>query len=216
MMKLSWITEVIYNIYYSGRPKEGHKLDFEDFEQLVKMANATIMRKIYFELKANGEVFDYFGYQMEPKTFALPPKDRRGRRVLKFNDNESVVRLPAGLGIFDIFPVTDDESVGIKIYPVIAGTNSLWSGEDFDDIMKFENRGKMITFYNVPECVAEVEIDGIFNDVDMDVPLDTAIDIINIVLVETLKTINQPIDKTDDGDPNLLAVKQKIAEKENI
>lgn len=216
MIKLSWVAEIILQIYYTGRPKADKKLRIEYFEQLVKMANASIMRKIYFDLRDKGEVFDYFGFQLEQKEFTLPDKDRRGRRVLIFDDNEGVLRLPKGLGIFDIFPVTDDPSVPTKIHYVGAGTNELWSGPDFDDLMKYENRGKKITFYNVPDCVKTVEVDGIFNDVDLEVPFDVVIDIINIVLVETLKTINQPIDKTDDGDPNLITVKSKLAEKEGV
>lgn len=216
MYKLSWIAEVILNIYYAGRVKADKKLVIEDFEQLVKMANATIMRKIYFELKALNEEFFYFGFQLQQKTFKLPPKDNRGRRVLKFEENQGVMRLPKGLGIFDIYPVSDDETIGNKIYPVEPGTNTLFTGPDFDDIMKFENRGSKVTFYNVPDCVKEVEIDGIHNEEDLEVPLDSAIDIINIVLATTLKSLATPIDKTNDGDPNLLTVKQQLAEKAAI
>lgn len=219
MIELSWIAEVLFQIYYSGRPKAGGKLALQDFEQMCRMANGTIMRRLYYDYKGKGETTFpgwYASYLPAPKKFDLGEADARGRRIIELTDG--IMRLPKNTGFFDIYPyIAKGEVCGCDHVQIMdAGQESIYCGADFKIPMAVL-KGKRIVVYNIPECVKEMEVEAIFEGgIDMQVPMDVSLDIANAVLGEMLKFPGFPVDKTNDQDPNAVSYKNRLQEKETI
>lgn len=216
--KASNIAEVIQSIYYNGRPKLDKKLDRRDFLQLVNMANGTIIRKLYYEERQAGQVQWFFSPETNTKDFELSDADQRGRRSFeikgkkKGEEFEGVMRMPKGIGVLDL----RDADSGERISRIATGSAWMYMGRAYEGKMFYEQKGIKIITYNVPSCIKKVEMDGMFNLTDMDIPYDIAFDICNSVLGLTLKVAGFPVDKTNDQDPNLLNVKNRLTNPETI
>lgn len=220
-MKTSFIGAVIESVFYAGRPKVDKRLDRDDFIQLAKMAAGTIMRKLYYEERQNAQHYWFFSADILTKEFELGKADSKGRReiVIKSADSKnlfsSVVRLPNGMGIFSIRPTGDiPENVPDHIARAEPGSEWLYRGRAYEGKPFWIPKGERVVFFNLDDCIKKVEVDGIFNLDDLDIPIDIAFDVVNAVLGLTLKVAGFPIDKTNNNDPNLLNIKSKLSNPE--
>jgi hypothetical protein len=188
-MNIEIIAAAIEAVFYSGRVKAERKLDRLDFLELAKMAHAGLMRKLYFEnreLEISTGL--YFGDQIETREFELGEPDSKGRRVFDLEEHADTIRLPNGLGIFSISPASEkDCGCSGKFMPAEAGSEWLYCGKDFAGVLFFIKKGRKIYLYNAPDCLTKVEVDGIFNDENVEIPDDIAFDVVNLVLGTTLQ-----------------------------
>jgi hypothetical protein len=218
---IDFIAAVCEEVYYAGRPKSGRKLMLQDFRELVRMANGTIMRKLYFEERQLRGQFWFFSDQLELREFEVGDPDAKGRReiVIREEDKErklfdGVLRLPNGLGIYEVSPVGD--CLCGMIARAEPGTEWLYCGKAYEDMQRWSPRGKKIVLYNLPKCVEKVEVLAVWNDEDLEIPYDIAFDIVNAVLGLTLKTAGFPIDKSNNADPNLIEMKHKLSDSSSL
>jgi len=215
-MKIKEVAHTIEGIYYSGRPTVSKKMDVRDFMMLARMAHGTIMRRIYYEERQAGNLYGcYFSDQFEDRKFKLEGKGNRRFFIIEDEERNSeksgVYRLPYALGIFLIEPVTEDgEDEHPDIIRSEAGAEWLYTGAAFQGQTFWSPRGKKIMVYNLNKCYEEVNVVGIWNDSDIDIPTDVAFDIVVLVLRESLKTITIPVDRTNDDDPNTKNIKSAL------
>lgn len=213
-MKISIVADIIDAVFSNGKPQpSAEKLDRDDFFQFALASAGSIIRDTYYEERAlnNGDVSSYIASMLDVKE----AKVIRGRMGIKIIDLE-VLSLPKNLGIFNIYPVFKDnegkvcdidyKSPFVRIQP---GTQSLY---DFDDIglNGFTQRGTNPVLM-CGDDVEDVAIEGIFRSEDFDIPLDIARKVINDVLGPVLKVAGFPADPTDNGDPNVKLMNDKIA-----
>lgn len=212
---LALIAEVIESVYYNGRPKSDKKLAREDFLQLARMNYGTVMRQLYYEAKNRGEnPSESFGQLMEAVEFEVGKKDKMGRRIIEMEGD--VMRLPKGLGIMQVSAAPGEES-DVNFYRIINGSDWMYKGREYDEVPYFASRGDdKIILYNSPDCLKKVEVFALKTDEDAIVPEDAAFDIVNQVLGLSLKVAGFPVDTTNNMNPNLIAVKQKLAQTESI
>lgn len=215
-MKLEIIAAAIESVYYAGRPKSSKKMDREDFAQLARMANASIMRKLYFQASEQENVYLYFADQIETREFEVSEPDSRNRRTFDLEEQKEIVRLPNGIGIFAIMLVGDLPAAQRKFHVGEAGSEWLYSGEEYAGTLFYVRKGKRIHLYNMPRNLKTVEMDGIFNDEEIEIPEDVAFDIVNAVLGAALQTTGFPVDKTDDNNPNVTTVRKALAEPSSL
>lgn len=219
-INLDYIAAVCESVFYAGRPKSSKKLDREDFKQMARMANGSIMRRLYYEERENRQQFWFFSDQLMTKTFKLSKPDLKGRREIVLQGDEEkkafdgIIRLPNGLAIYEVSPVGDCPCPHIA--RAEPGSEWLYCGKDYEGLPHWTQKGKKIVAYQLDECIEELEILGIFNDDDLEVPFDIAFDIVNAVLGVSLKVAGFPVDKTNNADPNLLTIKSRLAEPNTI
>lgn len=223
-MKVTVIAAVMEAITYNGRPKVDTRLDRRDFEQLARMAAGSVMRKLYYEERQLGQQYWFFSSEVNTKEFKLSDPDSKRRRTVVLEDKVSkdlfsgVMRLPGGMGVLSVRPagevdgcVADDHIARIE-----SGAAWLYMGRAYEGKMFYEPKSNKLVTYNIPDCINKLEVDGIFNLDDVEIPDDIAFDICNEVLGLTLKVAGFPIDKTNNNNPNLLALKSKLANPESI
>lgn len=214
-MTIQLLAAVLQELYYNGRPNISKRLDERDFVQLVKMAAGSMMRKLYYEEKREGRHYSFCGAQAEPRVFELTDKDANGRRYITIYDTDEVegtsgvLRLPHDSGILLITAVGDYP--GIEIARSEAGSDWLYSGKEFEGQAFWTLSGKRVRFRNLPDCVKKVEVDGVWDDAQMNIPTDIAFDMLIMILGPILKLIDVPVDKTNNDDPNVQMIRQKLS-----
>lgn len=214
-MNIKDIAQVIEELYYNGRATVSKKLDMRDFLMLARMANGTIMRKLYYEEKQNGQHNWFFGSQVFEKEFKVSEPNKKGVRFITIKEGDEfsddarlgVIRMPHDSGILLIQDVDGD---GDDIARSEPGSDWLYTGPAFDSKPFWTRRGDRIALHNIDDCVTTVEVIGIFDDKDMDIPYDVAFDIVLQVMSLALKVINVPVDKTNDDDPNTQMIKKQL------
>jgi hypothetical protein len=217
-MKIIVIAAVCESVYYNGRIKTGsRKLDIDDFEQLAIAAHGSIMRKLYYDLKKAGGEALYFSDSIDYKTFKVKT---RGKDKY-FEIEEQLVNMPYGMSIFGIFPVNEKgvrTDKDIRFLKAQYGQDWLYDGEDFDDVPFYIKKGKRVWLYNCDflKQDEEVEVEGLFNEDDIDIPNDVAFEVINTILGTTLKVAGFPIDPTNDNNPNSLEIRKKLADPASV
>jgi hypothetical protein len=206
-MTLEFISQIIEEIYYTGRVKTDRKLTREDFLQYGKTAYASLIRVLFFNLRSQNEgmEYHYIGNMLKPRKFPLPAGTRK--RVIDLSKHPMVV-LPLNSHIFNMDLLGCDCETGPTM--IAPGEERFYRGPDFSHYKFFDVEGQSIRTFNFPDCITEVEVSGVWDDDDKDVPADIAFDIINQVLGLTLKVAGFPVDKTDDNDPNVTTVKQRL------
>lgn len=213
-MKISIVADIINAVFSNGKPQpSAKKLDREDFYQFSLASAGSIIRDTYYEERSlnNGDVTSFLSSMVEIKEVEIK-KGGLGNKTLEID----VLTLPKNLGILNIYPLiksdngticeVDYKNPFIRIQP---GSAALY---DFDDlgINAFHQRGvKPVLF--CPDDMSDVAIEGVFRSDDFDVPEDIARKIINDVLSTVLKVAGFPADMTDDGNPNVKLVNDKIA-----
>ena len=184
-MNAKFIAAICESVYYNGRVKSGsEKLEFEDFEQLVKAAHGSIMRKLYYELRQLGNELLYFSDALDVKEYKVSVSGNR--KYIELGDD--VVSMPHGLGILGVSGISSDNNVTHYVKGKI-GDDWLYSGDDFSTVKFYLKKGRRVFLYN-DECLKDgsvIEVEGLYNDDDVQIPKDIAFDIINSVLGLTLK-----------------------------
>lgn len=215
-MRIKTIAQAIQELYYNGRPTVSKRLDKRDFLQFAKMAHGSIMRKMYYEERQLRQHNWYFGDQLEEKKFDLSePNSKRERTITIKSDKKEdglngVLKLPHGLGIFVIKPVCEDGDCP-DIIRSEPGSEWLYTGKAFEGQVFWSQRSSKVVIFNLDTCIKEVEVIGIWNDDDIDIPSDVAFDIVLMVMSLTLKVINVPVDRNNDEDPNTKAIKSVLS-----
>lgn len=227
-MKISWLAAIIESTYYNGRVQsDDKKMDIDDFTQYVRIANGSVMRDTYYdELRKGGNPYSYFAGAIVTEYFDI---SRKGRfRVIEFDPDASVVRLPHGCGIIRVSPLMaspDDESEDcpeaadavdesfdtdwIKGEP---GMESTYGSSDLlDDLGEafFVPIGNTCRLFGNDKAQV-AEVDYIRNDEEMDIPEDACWKIANIVLGPVLKVAGWPVDTTDNSNPNVTTFKSRL------
>lgn len=219
-MKLSVVSDIMYAIYYNGRPQDsGHKLDVEDFFQFALASSGAIIRGLYYEeLQLSGDASSFVTSMVEIKQVAVV-SGKMGIRTI----NEDMMLLPRNSGIFNIYPLLFENGLVCGIDYANAFTRIATGSEWFYDqdriedlgLKAFVQRGHQPVLY----CdlkITQVALEGIFRGDDYDVPEYVARAIINDVLTTTLKVAGFPVDMTDDGNPNVKLVNEKIASAQTL
>jgi hypothetical protein len=208
-MTARFLATTILEVYSNGHVKEGSKkLEYEDFLQLVYMAKGTLLYDIFQQEALHGltptisSMLNLYPLKVE--------KDDKGRKFVELPGE--VVTLPDSSGVYSIVPVyTDNINSCSPIIPSEAGSE--WAiCRDDSGTMYYILYGKITRFYNMPDNVTEVEATLILNDEDSDIPYNLAFKIASLIWREVLRTIALPIDKTNDGNPNIDdALKTKLS-----
>jgi hypothetical protein len=212
-MKVSVVADIIDAVYTNGKfQTSSKKLDFDDFYQFAMASAGSIIRKTFYEERAlnNGDVTSFIASMVELK----PVKITKGPLGVQIIDEE-VLTIPKNLGVFNIYPVInfnseedceiDYRNPFIRIQP---GTISHYDRED-TGLNYFSQRGTRPVMWC--DDVDHVAVEGIFKSGDLDVPENIAREIINDVLGTVLKVAGWPADMTDNGNPNVQMINEKIA-----
>jgi len=208
-MKLSIIASICESVYLIGAGPE--KLSYKDFAQMVKAASGGIIRKMFYEERqSNGETSSFFSTMIELKEMDIIVKGREKSVDL------SAYPFPKGLGVFNVFPVPEDENEPIDYENAFTRTEPgsawLYTPSRLADlgISVFTLRaGSPVLFCS--DDIKRVAVEGIFRNEDMDVPDSVAWEICISILGLTLKIPGITTDMTQDGNPNVDAFKSKIA-----
>jgi hypothetical protein len=213
MIRIERVAALIESIYYNGRVKSEKKLDFKDFLEHARYAHGAIMRKLYYEMKNAGEKpVTYFSQVAELRTYDVSEADARGRRRVEI---ENALVLPRGLGIISVDSAAD-EKCDVHFHQTKAGSDWLYQGAEYEDTPMYSLRSGGVVLRGAPDGLKQVEVLAVLNDTEIDIPLDVAFDIVNSVLGVDLKVAGFPVDKTTDQNPNVVTVKQRLAQPESI
>lgn len=214
MAKLSVAATIIEEIYNNGKVKaNGSKLDYKDFLQYVIIAAGNFLRlQFYEQIQLDGEVGSFLSSMLDVKKFKIK-KLTNGSKVV----DQDIFITPRNMGVFGVYPVLkcgDDEEADyerafVRIKP---GTERFYTKDKRTDlgIDTFSMRG---TKPLLGTDLDEVFVEGIFAD---DEYLEEAVFPDSVVLAAmgnvfnvTLK-MNGYVDMTDDGDPNVKAIKERL------
>lgn len=211
-MNVKFIAEVIENFYYVGRVKNNKTLATQDFEQMVKFAFGNIMRNLWYASKKadEGDEYYFFTGSLLSKPFDLPKADGCGKRRIDMSKTP-VVRLPQNRHIFKINLL--DEGCGTdcnEVTLVQPGEENFYTGPEMRFFMFGVPKGAGIDTYHIPDCVQKVEVEAAYDDEQADIPYDIAFDICNQILGISLKVKGWPVDITDDANPNLPILQQRL------
>lgn len=213
-MKLSVVADLIYEIFYNGKPQgDGSKMDVDDFFQFAITSAGAIIRKMFYEEdRMSQETSTFISSMVDIKQVKVV----KGRMGIKGID-ESIMIMPRNAGIFNVYPLVDncgDKEVDYSnaFFPILPGTEWYYDQNRIDDLglKAYTLRGGKPVLY-CEDSIEDVALEGVFRDDDFDVPESVAREIINDILSTVLKVAGFPIDMTDDGDPNVKLINQKIA-----
>lgn len=222
-MKLSVTADIITAVYYNGRPKStADKLDRRDFFQFALASAGSIIRKIFYEEREvnDGDVTAFIASMVDVKALKIE-KGKLGIRYLE----EEIFILPKNMGILNIWPIIlckedqdpDDGEIDYSnaFARLQTGSEFIFTDEVIEDIgvMGFSSRGSK-AILRCPKDMTYVAVQAMFKQDDYDLPESIAREIINDVLGPTLKVAGFPIDMTQNGNPNVELVNQKIAQSQ--
>lgn len=217
-MKLQILAAALQSVYSNGRVKSAKKLDRRDFTIITKAAIGAFMRKVYYEEKSIGSILAYFGNALIEKIFDIE-KDERCRQYID-TEESSIVKLPNSIGVFSVTALDNDGClVEDGVFTRLGqGMDWLYSTSDLQDLgeQTYQILSNRILFKNMTEDTKQVAVRGIFLDDDIDVPEDIAYSIMNDIFTKIVPMQGFPIDKTDDGNPNLIEYKRRLAEQEQL
>lgn len=187
-MTLKNLSEVVWRFYQNGRASANNQnLRQADIDQMCRMSFGILLRKRYFEGKAENEGTDIQAGSLDLKEFDLSEPNRVGMRSAVMQDE--LLRMPKNSDITNVYPVTGEdcgESVNGEITQVMPGEENFYLGEEFSDFQFFVQKGKNINTYNLPPCIKKIQVERIYVSDDVDVPLDMAYEISLSILGLTL------------------------------
>lgn len=215
-MTLAFLAAVLESVYYNGKPKSAKKLEREDFTQMAIVGTGSFMRGVYRDEDGYASIFSYFGNCLSARQFNVI-KDESKRIIVPI---DSVVKLPHGMGIFSVKPV-DNEGIVLEdsnFTRLEAGADWLYTNDDLEDLgdQTFTIKGNTLFLKNLFEDTKKVEIEGLYIDDDFDIPEDVAFQVMNYIFTKLIPTEQFPIDKTDDGNPNLIEYKKRLEGNEQL
>jgi hypothetical protein len=225
-MTLEYIAAIIESCYYNGRVQnDDHKMGRDDFLQMARAANGTVMRDLWYdERQKGGSPMLYFADSVTTERFQISKKGRY--RVVQFEEG-GAVKLPNGMGIF-------------RVSPAMAADDDTECEDEFDNAQEF-TRGQpgMESSFGTAEMLDDLdeaffvpvanklrlfgfdqakfaEVDYIKNDENLDIPEGPAWTIIMQVLGPVLKVVGYPVDVTDDSNPNVVTIKKALADPQGL
>lgn len=209
-MKLTSLSEVIWQFYDGGRPSAtSQTLEKDDIEQMCLMALGDRLKfRIYDvrKLDSNDRTDSYAG-MIGRVVYKLGEANYKGRRTAE--TTQEVLRLPRNADLININLVASNCSKDVsglltQVQP--AEENFYINDNELKRYMFYVQKGSNIDTYNVPDCVDEIEVERIFTNENLDIPLDIAFDVSNAVLGISLKVrgFNPLEDNAMDGSKNQL------------
>ena len=215
-MTLQSVTETIWVFYQNGVVSAtSRKLKEEDISQMVKMAYGVILRSRYYEAPPE-ERMDLIGGSLDIKKYELSEPNVQGMRRAIIEDE--VIRMPKSSDVVNVYPVSEGgecgDSLNLEVTQVSPGEENFYLTADFNNFYFFVQKGKGINTYHLPPCIKAIEVERIFSDKEVDVPLDMAFDISMSVLGLSLK-IKEFIPTADNSfDRNKNELRYQLEKKE--
>lgn len=218
-MRLDYLSAVLESVYYNGKPKSNKKLEREDFTQIAIAAVGTYMRTVYRDEDSYASIFMYFGNCLAPKQFTAT-KDPNHRWTIPLDP--PVVKLPHGVGVFSVKPIDNEGYIHDEqaLTRLEGGADWLYTEDDLDDLgeQTFTIKGNTLFLKNLFPVSEnpKFEVEGIFIEDSLDVPEDVAFQVMNYVFSKLVPMEGFPVDKTDDGNPNLIEYKKRLQGSEQL
>lgn len=209
-MNIELLADIIQEFYYSGRVKSDRKLKREDFVQLSRIAHGNVLRNLFKEPAIARQYMQYYGQHTDSQIFTVSEKQENGKRIIEIPKEKEMLRLPNGVGIFSVRSLSTEKCSAVTFVRKILGTDWLLCGEDFEDVQTFAIKRNVIELDGAPDCMKEAEVTGIFSDENIDIPVDIAFDIFNLVIGQSLKVAGFPVDKHDNQNPNYKEIEARI------
>jgi hypothetical protein len=187
-MELNKIYEVCWVFYQEGVvAATSQKLKEADIAQMVKMSYGVILRSRYYEAPPD-ERMDLIGGSLDIKKYDLGEPNNQGMRRALIPDE--VVRMPKSSDVTNVYPISEGDcgdSSNWEVTQVSPAEENFYLTPDFNNFFFFVQKGKGINVYHLPPCIKSVEVERIYADKEMDIPLDMAFDIAISVLGVSLK-----------------------------
>ena len=221
-MKLTQLSEVIWQYYDGGRPTANNQtLEQDDIAQMVFMALAqqSNLRLFQSRKEGDGEKTDFLGGMLSSIQYDLTEANYQGRRSATYN--EEVIRLPKNSDVANVYMVGEDceGTINGSITQVQPAEENFYINDPNLKVYQFFVQKKnRIDTYNVPPCVKKIEVERIFMVDDLDVPLDVAFGVATYVLGTSLKVRGfiPTEDDTYDGNRNELRYRMEQQDKQGI
>lgn len=227
-MKLTWVAALVESFYYNGRVQsDDKKMDIDDFTQLVRVACGKIMRTTFYEERKFGSnPILFFSGSIKTDYFKI---EKRGRFSLIDMGEMGMLKLPDASGIIRVAPLMglpdskeecqeETDELDFDFIRGEPGQESTFGSADLlDDLGEafYVPIGNTLRLFGSPQA-KYAEVDYLPNDEDLDIPEGVAIDILNMVLGPVLKVAGFPVDITDNSDPNVTTVKQRLADPQGL
>ena len=220
-MKLKQLSEVIWRWHQSGRAKVvAQTLTEADIMQYAKSALSAMMRQQYLVSRKmnDGEEYYYYSQILSIKSFPLSDTDARGMRRADMGDVD-LYRLPKNMHFTNIYPIGDGCMGGdgsLELTQVMPGEENFYLSGDYDFFTFYVVKGKGINTYHLPPCIKSLDIETTYDSPDIDVSLDQAMDVANVVLGVSLKMKGFPIKIVDNEfNPQATELKRRLEEQQS-
>lgn len=214
-MNIKEVSETIWNFYNVGRSKSTSlTLTEADILQYVKMALSGMMRQQYLTSKKIGDGNEYYFYSqiLSIKNFPLSDPDNRGMRRASM-DGVDLYRLPQNMHLTNIYPKSDGclgSDGSLEISQVSPGEENFYLSGDYDFFAFYVVKGTGINTYHLPPCIKSIDVETTYDGDDVEVSLDQAMDIANIVLGVSLKVKGFMVRTVDNNfNPNVVDPRHK-------
>jgi hypothetical protein len=215
-MQLRQLTEFVWRYVQDGRARAtGLTLTKADVMQYIKTALSASMREQYYRGKkmTDGEEYYFYSQILSIQRFPLADPDKRGMRRADMGDVD-LYRLPKNMHFTNVYPVGEGcvDGQEIELTQVSPGEENFYLSGDYDNFFSFYVvKGKGINTYHIPSCIKSLDIETTYNGDDIDVSLDQAMDVANIVLGVSLKVKGFPLRIEDNSmSPNVIDFKRKM------
>lgn len=187
-MRLDQVSETTWVFYQSGIVSAtAQKLKEADIDQMVKMSYGIILRSRYYEAPPE-ERMDLIGGSLDIKKYDLSEPNIQGMRRAIIEDE--VIRMPKSADVVNVYPVAEGQcgdSLNREVTQVSPGEENFYLTPDFNNFFFFVQKGKGINVYHLPPCIKAIEVERIYANKEVDIPLDMAFDIALSVLGVSLK-----------------------------
>lgn len=217
-MILKQLSEVVFKAYSSGRPSATSRTFSEkDMEQLCIMALGNVLRQRYFDNKKTGENgnLDLIGGSLDIKEYELTEPNVMGMRRAVIKDE--VVRMPRSVDVTNIYPVSEGDCAGnvTDTIPLVQpGEENFYTTPEFEFFKFAVQKGRGLNTYHLPPCITKIQVERIYVQNDLDIPLDIAYEISLSVLGVTLK-IKEFLPTQDNSmDANKNELRYQLEKKE--
>lgn len=215
-MQLIQLTEFIWRFYQDGRARAtALTLTKADIMQYAKSALSAMMRDQYLKSKKILGEEDYYFYSqiLSIQRFVLSDPDARGMRRADMKGIE-LYRLPKNTHFTNIYPIGDGcigSDSTIELTQVSPGEENFYLSGDYDGVFSFYVvKGAGINTYHLPSCITSLDIETTYNGDDIEVSLDEAMEVANIVLGVSLKVRGYPKSIDNSFDPSTQDFKKKL------
>jgi len=216
-MRLDDLANIIWSAYNNGNPKSTSQLiSQQKIVQFCKLGYANVMRELYmrYQNKNNDNENYFFSANLFRKKFPLGEPTASGRRRVEFGKYYTIP-LPENKDIFNVEGIgsCDTSTIFSTITQVQPAEERFYLTPEFKGLSFFSKRGNGIDAYNFPLCINEVEVEGLWDSDELQVPNDIAFDIVKSVLALLLDTRKLPQNKVDDESNEMLQqIKTKLGD----